>query len=75
MGAAAGDPKLGALARELPIDRISDWNRYGLVDEIVVREFCCPSCAHLIGVEVRHRDDPVLLDTFLAEPGIRETGE
>ncbi len=75
LGAAAGDPKLGALARELPIDRISDWNRYGLVDEIVVREFCCPSCAHLIGVEVRHRDDPVLLDTFLAEPGIRETGE
>ncbi|MFM9968862.1 MAG: hydantoinase B/oxoprolinase family protein [Burkholderiales bacterium] len=60
------DPKTGALARTTPMALLSPWNQYGLVDEIVVREFCCPACAHLFAVEVRRKDDPVLFDTQLS---------
>ena len=59
------DPKSGSLARLVKMENLSHWNGYGLVDEIVVREFCCPKCAHLIAVEVRRKDDPVLYDTCL----------
>jgi N-methylhydantoinase B len=59
------DPKAGALWRETEITDASPWNRYGLVDEIVLREFCCPSCAHLIGVQVAKKSDALLFDTFL----------
>ncbi len=62
---AHDDPKSGALARQVRMESLSPWNRYGLVDEIVVREFCCPGCAHLFAVEVRRKDDPVLFDTSL----------
>lgn len=60
------EPKSAARTREVPIPLLSDWNRFGLVDEIVVREFSCPSCAHLVAVEVRRRNDPPLPDTLLA---------
>ena len=59
------DPKSGALAREVKMEDLSPWNRYCLADAIVVREFCCPGCAHLIAVEVRKKGDPVLYDTEL----------
>ncbi|OFZ99431.1 MAG: hypothetical protein A3H35_19260 [Betaproteobacteria bacterium RIFCSPLOWO2_02_FULL_62_17] len=62
------DPKSGALARLTRMESLSPWNKYGLVDEIVVREFCCPGCAQLIAVEVRRKDDPVLYDTGLGCP-------
>lgn len=60
------DPKIGAVWREVPMETYSDWNRYGLADEIRVREFCCPSCAHLIAVQVARKDDPILFDMFMA---------
>jgi N-methylhydantoinase B len=72
IGPASQDPKLGAAVREVPMEHISPWNRFGLVHEIEVREYCCPSCAHLFAVEVRKKDDPPLLDTALA-PGARTT--
>lgn len=59
------DPKSGALAREVKMADLSRWNRYCPADEAVVREFCCPGCAHLIAVEVRKKGDPVLYDTEL----------
>ncbi|OGA85829.1 MAG: hypothetical protein A3G27_14345 [Betaproteobacteria bacterium RIFCSPLOWO2_12_FULL_66_14] len=59
------DPKSGALMREVRMDTYSRWNRYGLMDGVVVREFCCPGCAHLLAVEVRKKGDPVLYDTRL----------
>ena len=59
------DPKHGALWREVPMATYSDWNRYGLTAEIRVREFCCPSCAHLIAVQVALKDDPILFDMTL----------
>jgi N-methylhydantoinase B len=66
LGPASADPKEGALFRSVRIDTLSSWNRYGLVDDIEVREFYCPSCMHMIEVQVAKKADPVLLDTFLA---------
>jgi N-methylhydantoinase B len=66
LGPASADPKAGALFRSVRIDTLSSWNRYGLVDDIEVREFYCPSCMHMIEVQVAKKADPVLLDTFLA---------
>ncbi len=40
-------------ARGVAIGRPGPWNVYGLVEEMVVREFRCPSRADLIGVKVR----------------------
>lgn len=61
------DPKSGAAVRETAIDRLSPWNRFGLVGEIVVREFFCPACAHQLATQVRRKDDPILYDTVLAD--------
>jgi N-methylhydantoinase B len=72
VGSAADDPKRGAAVREVPMERLSSWNRYGLVNEISVREYACPSCAHLFAVEVRKKDDPTLYDTELS-PAPRAT--
>ena len=48
------------------MERLSPWNRFGLGAEIAVREYLCPSCAHLFAVEVRKKGDPPLYDTQLA---------
>jgi N-methylhydantoinase B len=63
---AEADPKQGALRRNVRIDTLSPWNRYGLVEEIELREFYCPSCMHMIAVQVAKKADPPLLDTFLS---------
>jgi N-methylhydantoinase B len=63
--AADQDPKSASLARVVSMEGLSPWNRYRLSDEAVVREFCCPGCAHLLAVEVRKKGDPVLYDTEL----------
>ena len=52
--------------RERSIAELSDWNRFGLVEEIVVREYYCPRCALLASTEVRRRGEPPLADTRLA---------
>jgi len=65
---AEADPKTGTLVREVAIAGLSPWNRFAPPTEIVAREFCCPSCGHLIAVEVRKRLDPILFDTELVLP-------
>jgi hypothetical protein len=55
MSEADRDPKHGALWREVPMEAYSDWNLFGAQSEVCVREFCCPSCAHLIGVQVAQK--------------------
>ncbi len=65
----ASDPKTGGLVRTVPMESLSPWNRFGLIDEITVREYLCPSCAHLFAVEVRIAGDPPLRDTALAPVG------
>lgn len=66
MSEADRDPKHGALWREVPMEAYSDWNRFGAQSEVCVREFCCPSCAHLIGVQVALKGDPILFDLQLS---------
>jgi N-methylhydantoinase B len=66
LGPGSADPKQGTLFRSVRIDALSDWNRYGLVEDIEAREFYCPSCMHMIEVQVAKKTDPILLDTFLA---------
>ena len=65
LSSADQDPKTGTLAREINFEVLSHWNRFGDSREIIVREFCCPHCAHMIAVEVRKAGDPVLYDTEL----------
>ena len=60
------DPKTGTVERRVRIDTASPWNRYGLTDQVEIREYACPACAHLFAVDVRLRDEPPLLDTSLA---------
>ena len=60
------DPKTGTVERRVRIDTACPWNRYGLTDQVEIREYACPACAHLFAVDVRLRDEPPLLDTSLA---------
>ena len=48
------------------METLSPWNRFGLVDEMTVREYLCPSCANLFAVEVRKVGDAPLMDTAMA---------
>jgi N-methylhydantoinase B len=63
-----GSPKDGLLRRDLPITAagplFAEPSIY--VDaEVQLRQFCCPSCATLVEVEVALAGDPVLRDTEL----------
>jgi hypothetical protein len=46
--------------RELPITAVSELNLLGRVDDIVLREFCCPGCGTSVAIDVQLRDEPVL---------------
>jgi N-methylhydantoinase B len=65
-GPAWEDPKVFAVMREAPMTELSPRNRYGLVDEIVIRQFYCPGCAAMFTVNVQRRGDPILLEFRLA---------
>ncbi len=65
-GDAGEDPKAHALIREVPITSFSPWNRFGLVNEMVGWESCCPRCALLIGVQVGRKSDRPIMDTLLS---------
>ena len=41
--------------RELPITAISELNALGRVDEMVLREFCCPGCGTSVAMDVPGR--------------------
>jgi N-methylhydantoinase B len=59
-GAYGSDHKQATLMRELPITAVSELNRLGRVDEMVLREFCCPGCGTSVAMDVQLRDEPVL---------------
>jgi N-methylhydantoinase B len=59
------DYKLASLMRELPITATSPLNRLGLVDRVVLREFCCPACGTAVAVDVQLREEPVLEESAL----------
>ncbi len=64
-GSIDRDPKETSLMRESPTLSLSQWNQFGASADFVIREFFCPECAHLISVEIRKKDDPLLFDTYL----------
>lgn len=65
-GPAWEDPKVFAVMREVPMAELRPLNRYGLVDEIVIRQFYCPGCAAMFTVNVQRRGDPMLVEFRLA---------
>jgi N-methylhydantoinase B len=66
-GDYTADYKLASLMRELPITDASPLNRLGLVDRVVLREFCCPGCGTAVAVDVQLRDEPVLDESRLRD--------
>ena len=46
--------------RELPITAISELNALGRVDEMVLREYCCPGCGTSVAMDVQLAEEPVL---------------
>jgi hypothetical protein len=39
---------------------MSELNRLGRIDEIVLREFCCPGCGTAVAMDVQLREERVL---------------
>jgi N-methylhydantoinase B len=58
------DHKRSALMRERPLTDVSRHNRLCLED-FVLREFYCPSCATALAADVQLRDDPIIDETRL----------
>ncbi|MFN8217094.1 MAG: acetone carboxylase subunit gamma [Solirubrobacterales bacterium] len=66
LGASDDDPKLNAAVAERTIDEVNDLNRFGAVDDLVVREFYCPSCGAMLAANVQRKGDPILRELKLA---------
>jgi N-methylhydantoinase B len=60
LGGYGDDYKQGTLRRDLRMTDISPLNAAGLVDEIDIREYCCPGCGVAVAVDVQRSDEPVL---------------
>ncbi|NUT55238.1 MAG: hypothetical protein HOQ03_04555 [Thermoleophilia bacterium] len=60
------DPKLGAVVAERSIETASELNRHGAVDQLVLREFYCPSCGAMVAANVQRHGDPVLREMTLS---------
>jgi N-methylhydantoinase B len=54
------DYKRASLMRELPITSATELNARARINEIVLREFCCPGCGTLVAVDVQRQEEPVL---------------
>ena len=57
-----GDPKKEALMREVPIGDLNSWNKFGWVDEFVVREYYCPECGVMIAANVQRKNEDIVMD-------------
>jgi len=64
-GPVTADPKLSAVVAERAITEISELNRHGAVDELVLREYYCPGCGLMVAANVQRRGDPVLREIEL----------
>lgn len=60
LGPVEADPRSLGLVLDEPMGAFSPLNRFGLVDEFVVRMFCCPGCGGCYSVEVQRRSDPAI---------------
>lgn len=66
LGASDDDPKLNAAVAERTIVEVNELNRFGAVDDLVVREFYCPSCGSMLAANVQRHGDPILRELKLA---------
>ncbi len=64
-GRSDKSPKSYAMVRELDIRELSPVNRFGAPDRMVARQFFCPNCGLMIGLEIRQRGDPIIMDTMI----------
>lgn len=55
-----GDFKHGTLVRELPITAASPINSFGLVDDVLLREFICPGCGTSVAMDVQIKGEEIL---------------
>lgn len=54
------DYKRGASMRELPISAMSPLNGHNTLEDIVLREYLCPTCGTSIALDVQRKAEPVL---------------
>lgn len=64
-GKEIGDPKKTAVMQEISIGELNKWNKYGRVDEFVVREFYCPQCGVMIAANMQQKDEDIMMDYTL----------
>ncbi|MBV9471622.1 MAG: hypothetical protein JO206_01550, partial [Solirubrobacterales bacterium] len=62
------DYRLGALVRETTLPEGSEPAGGFLDRPIVLRRFCCPGCATLLGTEIARRGEPLGAEMRLAAP-------
>ena len=60
-----GDPKKEALMREVSIGDLNSWNKFGWVDEFVIREFYCPKCGVMIAANMQRKNEDIMMDYSL----------
>lgn len=65
LGRSDEDPKLGAAVAERTIDEVNELNRFGAVEDLVVREYYCPSCGAMFAANVQRKGDPILRELKL----------
>lgn len=54
------DYKRGARMREMPISAMSPLNEHNTVQDIVLREYLCPTCGTSIALDVQRQEEPIL---------------
>ncbi|MFT4585318.1 MAG: N-methylhydantoinase B [Gammaproteobacteria bacterium] len=54
------DYKRGTNMRELPISAMSPLNGHNTLEDIVLREFLCPTCGTSIAIDVQRKAEPIL---------------
>jgi N-methylhydantoinase B len=59
------DYKAASLLRELPLTALSALNATGLIDDVVLREFCCPGCGTAVAMDVQQRSDALIEESRL----------
>ena len=72
LGGYSENPKRAAAMRELALATINPHNG-DCLQEYVLREYYCPSCASTLAADVAHRDEPMLDEVSLLAEGAEPT--
>ena len=68
LGSTSGDPRNAGVIIDERIDAFSPLNRYGLVEDAMVRLFCCPGCGMLYSTDVQLRAEQATAPEMRLEP-------